>query len=262
MASISNSVHLDCSWETSYSQPFVPTWSAMLHVPQGNAAGQCYHLFFSKTLVRHVCPSLMHRQRLSRLAPLAVFFQHATRFTKKSKSGLASHKRWKHREDEPRAAQLAPTSCEQNGEPSFAHDSNVGKTPASASNTPATDPLSSQHSVGDSADDWSPNNFCHSTTSETERDIKTLPRISLSLFFAVEWADKQNRPGQWPPSQILSILIVAGRPVIVSHSSLPGPQCYMCHRAMLRASVTIYFSLSLFLSLSLSLSLSLHSKTF
>ena len=44
--SISNSVHLDCSWETSYSQPFVPTWSAMLHVPQGNAAGQCYHLFF------------------------------------------------------------------------------------------------------------------------------------------------------------------------------------------------------------------------
>ena len=46
MASISNSVHLDCSWETSYSQPFVPTWSAMLHVPQGNAAGQCYHLFF------------------------------------------------------------------------------------------------------------------------------------------------------------------------------------------------------------------------
>ena len=46
MASISNSVHLDCSWETSYSQPFVPTWSAVLHVPQGNAAGQCYHLFF------------------------------------------------------------------------------------------------------------------------------------------------------------------------------------------------------------------------
>ena len=46
MASISNFVHLDCSWETSYSQPFVPTWSAMLHVPQGNAAGQCYHLFF------------------------------------------------------------------------------------------------------------------------------------------------------------------------------------------------------------------------
>ena len=33
------------SWETSYSQPFVPTWSAMLHVPQGNAAGQWYHLF-------------------------------------------------------------------------------------------------------------------------------------------------------------------------------------------------------------------------
>ena len=47
MASISNSVHLDCSWETSYSQPFVPTWSAVLHVPQGNAAGQCYHLFFN-----------------------------------------------------------------------------------------------------------------------------------------------------------------------------------------------------------------------
>ena len=47
MATISNSVHLDCSWETSYSQPFVRTWSAMLHVPQGNAAGQCYHLFFS-----------------------------------------------------------------------------------------------------------------------------------------------------------------------------------------------------------------------
>ena len=37
MATILNSVHLDCSWETSYSQPFVPTWSAMLHVPQGNA---------------------------------------------------------------------------------------------------------------------------------------------------------------------------------------------------------------------------------
>ena len=35
MAAILNSVHLDCSWETSYSQPFVPTWSAILHVPQG-----------------------------------------------------------------------------------------------------------------------------------------------------------------------------------------------------------------------------------
>ena len=46
MATILHSVHLDCSWETSYGQPFVPTWSAMLHVPQGNAAGQWYHLSF------------------------------------------------------------------------------------------------------------------------------------------------------------------------------------------------------------------------
>ena len=50
MATILNSVHLDCSWETSYSQPFVPTWSAMLHVPQGNAAGQCYHLPVSSSI--------------------------------------------------------------------------------------------------------------------------------------------------------------------------------------------------------------------
>ena len=34
MATILNSVHLDCSWETSYTQPFVPNWSTMLHVPQ------------------------------------------------------------------------------------------------------------------------------------------------------------------------------------------------------------------------------------
>ena len=37
MATILNSVHLDCSWETSYSQPFVPTWFAMLHVPHNRA---------------------------------------------------------------------------------------------------------------------------------------------------------------------------------------------------------------------------------
>ena len=49
ITTILNSVHLDCSWETSYSQPVVPTWSAMLHV-QGNAEGQCYHLFFSLSL--------------------------------------------------------------------------------------------------------------------------------------------------------------------------------------------------------------------
>ena len=61
MASISNSVHLDCSWETSYSQPFVPTWSAMLHVPQGNAAGQCYHLFFSQD-VSSSCLSVFDAQ--------------------------------------------------------------------------------------------------------------------------------------------------------------------------------------------------------
>ena len=63
-------------------------------------------------------------------------------------------------------------------------------------------------------------------------------------FFAVEWADKQNRPGPWPPSFILSILIVAGRLVIVSHSSPPGPQSHMCHRAILRASDTISFFIS------------------
>ena len=55
---------------------------------------------------------------------------------------------------------------------------------------------------------------------------------------------------------ILSIMIVVGRLVIVSHLSPPGPCCYMCHRVMLRASDTIYF-LSLLLPHTHSLSLSL-----
>ena len=67
-------------------------------------------------------------------------------------------------------------------------------------------------------------------------------------FFAVDCVEKQNLLGHWPPSEILSILIVAGRIVVVSHSSPPGLQSYMWHRAMLRASYTIsFFS---FLSLS------------
>ena len=38
--------HHDCSWETSYSLPFVLTWSRLLPVPQGNAVGQWHHSFF------------------------------------------------------------------------------------------------------------------------------------------------------------------------------------------------------------------------
>ena len=71
MASISNSVHLDCSWETSYSQPFVPTWSAMLHVPQGNAAGQCYHLFFF--FFSHLCKETFVPARGTKLPFLSDF---------------------------------------------------------------------------------------------------------------------------------------------------------------------------------------------
>ena len=43
MATAINSVHHDCSQEIklSYRQTHVPTWSAFLHVQQGNhAAGQ------------------------------------------------------------------------------------------------------------------------------------------------------------------------------------------------------------------------------
>ena len=67
----------------------------------------------------------------------------------KSKSGLASHKQWKHREDDPRDAQLASKSCEQNGVSHHLSTTTMSVRPPCLRLTPpATDPLSSQQCRG------------------------------------------------------------------------------------------------------------------
>ena len=97
-----------------------------------------------------------------------------------SKSGLASHLRWKHKEADSQAQRLTSPEPPRDSR-SQMHDDHQSpdKTPELACNNSATDPLINQHCIGSSADQ--PHEaFRHSATVNSELDsINSFPRICV-----------------------------------------------------------------------------------